>query len=194
MRLVGSARVSTTEGHQVLDRQLDALNAAGCERVFENHASGTARSPEPHRLPRLPVPRRRLGRPLPRLARPLRRRAHHAHPHQISSTSTASDPAPSTRPWTPPRRQAGPCCRSGPRSPIWGETSAWRPTWLHRRTFPPRDLRHIFRRASVQVATARRWWRPGSRRGPTRWVGTHRPVPQSQGRFAPGRRPLRPPP
>ena len=40
MSLVGYARVSTTEGRQVLDRQLDALNAAGCERVFEEHASG----------------------------------------------------------------------------------------------------------------------------------------------------------
>ena len=40
MSLVGYARISTTEGRQVLDRQLDALNAAGCERVFEDHASG----------------------------------------------------------------------------------------------------------------------------------------------------------
>ena len=29
MSLVGYARVSTPEGRQVLDRQLDALNAAG---------------------------------------------------------------------------------------------------------------------------------------------------------------------
>ena len=42
MSLVGYARVSTAEGRQVLDRQLDALNDAGCERVFEDHASGAS--------------------------------------------------------------------------------------------------------------------------------------------------------
>ena len=42
MSLVGYARVSTAEGRQVLDRQLDALNTAGCERLFEDHASGAA--------------------------------------------------------------------------------------------------------------------------------------------------------
>ena len=35
MSLIGYARISTAEGRQVLDRQLDALNEAGCERVFE---------------------------------------------------------------------------------------------------------------------------------------------------------------
>ena len=42
MSLIGYARGSTAEGRQVLDRQLDALNEAGCERVFEDRASGTA--------------------------------------------------------------------------------------------------------------------------------------------------------
>lgn len=40
MGLIGYARVSSAEGRQLLDRQLDALNEAGCERVFEDHASG----------------------------------------------------------------------------------------------------------------------------------------------------------
>ncbi len=40
--LVGYARVSTREERQVFDRQVDALKAAGCERVFEDRGSGAS--------------------------------------------------------------------------------------------------------------------------------------------------------
>ena len=42
MELVGYARVSSREGNQVLDRQLDALRAAGCERIFDDRGSGAS--------------------------------------------------------------------------------------------------------------------------------------------------------
>lgn len=42
MELVGYARVSTLEGQQVLDRQVDALRAAGCERVYDDCGSGAS--------------------------------------------------------------------------------------------------------------------------------------------------------
>ncbi len=40
--LVGYARVSTREERQVFDRQVDALKAAGCGRVFEDRGSGAS--------------------------------------------------------------------------------------------------------------------------------------------------------
>jgi DNA invertase Pin-like site-specific DNA recombinase len=40
MATIGYARVSTREGHQVFDGQVDALRAAGCERVYDDRGSG----------------------------------------------------------------------------------------------------------------------------------------------------------
>lgn len=40
MSLIGYARVSTSENKQLLNRQIDALVQMGCERIFEDRASG----------------------------------------------------------------------------------------------------------------------------------------------------------
>ena len=41
MSLIGYARVSTSEGKQLLDRKVDELTEIGCERIFEDKASGS---------------------------------------------------------------------------------------------------------------------------------------------------------
>ena len=51
------ARASTAEGDRVLGRRLDALDAAGCERVVEDRASG-AKAERPGLSRRLDHPRR----------------------------------------------------------------------------------------------------------------------------------------
>ena len=42
MELVGYARVSSREDRQVFDRQVDALRAAGCERIYDDRGSGAS--------------------------------------------------------------------------------------------------------------------------------------------------------
>jgi len=42
MELVGYARVSTREERQVFDRQVDALRAAGCERIYDDRGNGAS--------------------------------------------------------------------------------------------------------------------------------------------------------
>ena len=102
MSLVGYARVSTAEGRQLLDRQLDALNSAGCERVFEDHASGAA----PER-PNLAACLDYLRRGDVLVVLDLDRwgaAPANSSPSSTSSTSAASDSARSTHRWTPPRQ------------------------------------------------------------------------------------------
>ena len=42
MEQVGYARVSTREEREAFDRQVDALQAAGCERIFDDRGSATS--------------------------------------------------------------------------------------------------------------------------------------------------------
>src|SRR3954447_20824275 len=42
MELVGHARVFSREERQVLDRQVDALRVAGCERISDDRGSGAS--------------------------------------------------------------------------------------------------------------------------------------------------------
>ena len=122
MNLVGYARVSTAEGRQVLDRQLDALKAAGCERVFEDHASGATSD---HRNLAACIDYLHAGGVLVvldldrlgRLAGELITLIDALGERGIGFRAL-------TRPWTPPRRRAAPSSRSRPRSPRWSATSS----------------------------------------------------------------------
>lgn len=42
MELVGYARVSSQEERQVLDRQMDALRVAGCDRIYDDRGNGAS--------------------------------------------------------------------------------------------------------------------------------------------------------
>ena len=42
MEVIGYARVSTREERQVFDRQVDALRAAGCGRIYDDRGSGAS--------------------------------------------------------------------------------------------------------------------------------------------------------
>ena len=77
MTLIGYARISTAEGRQVLHRQLDALNAAGCDRIFRgSRFERRTQEAQPRRVPRLPAVGRCPRRPGPRPPRAACRRAH----------------------------------------------------------------------------------------------------------------------
>ena len=122
MGLIVYARVSTVEGRQLLDRRRDALKRTGCQRVFEDRASGTdparpglAACPDHLRTSDVLVvlDLDRLGR----LARDLV-----ALVDDLESLGIGFKA--STRRWTPPRRRTAPSCRSRPHSSRWSATSS----------------------------------------------------------------------
>jgi len=125
--LIGYARVSTRDQHP--EAQIDALSAAGCEKVFVDHASGT--------LAKRPALEEALGylragdtlvvTKLDRLGRSVRNlkqivddlQAHHVGLRALSQgiDTTTSGCGRCRRASTPPPRVAGCSSTCSPRSP-----------------------------------------------------------------------------
>ena len=117
MAFIGYARVSTWENGQLLDKQKNALKAAGCERMFEDRAS-SAHADRPGLKACLDSLRRddvlmvldldQLGRRAGELIRLV---------DDLGSMALASGR--STQPSTRRRRPAAPSCKSKRRLPRW---------------------------------------------------------------------------
>lgn len=121
MGLIGYARVSTTEDRQVLDRQIGTLNQAGCERIFDDRASG-AKAERPGLAACLDHLRK--GDVLVVLdLDPLGASRASSSPSSTTSPNARSPSAPSTHRWTRPRLQDAPSSRSRRPSPRWSATS-----------------------------------------------------------------------
>ena len=119
MSLIGYARVSTVEGRQILDRQFDALLAAGCERIFDDHASGT----DPDR-PKLAACLDHLRKGDVLVVLDLDRLGRRAAEliSLIDDLESRGIGFKALR--TPPRPPAAPSCRARPPSPRWSATSS----------------------------------------------------------------------
>ena len=120
--LIGYARVSTAEGRQVLDRQLDALNApaaSASSKITPPASRLNARTSPSASIPCAGARSSSSSISIASADAPA-----NSSPSSTNSTSAASRSAPSTRPWTPRRRRNGPSCRSRPPSRRWRVTSS----------------------------------------------------------------------